>query len=108
MAAPTVQSGWLTKRGQQVKVGGCHGASWGWRLAPGTRASGLCWASPAHWRGPFAAGQSWRMRWATLNSDGVLRYYKIKEKPVDDTKMPKPAGEISVRCVAGVALHCGT
>jgi hypothetical protein len=42
-----------------------------------------------------------------LGSDGILRYYKIKEPPADLAKLPKPAGEISIRCAPWVVLKWG-
>ena len=40
-----------------------------------------------------------------LGSDGILRYYKIKEPPADLAKLPKPAGEISIRCAPGLCTE---
>lgn len=36
----------------------------------------------------------------TLSADGMLRYYKVKDVPADEARLPRPLGEINIRWVS--------
>lgn len=40
---------------------------------------------------------NWKTRWMTVDEEGMLRYYKVKDRPCDATKLPKPCGEIDIK-----------